>query len=92
MFHGVVTCRNFCRKFDKGSGKKTSDLYKKKKKTLKRVLCDGNQKKKLWEKVCETVVSDYNELSAEDKTKQGTYRYKFMTMLATIFRQLFYLL
>lgn len=44
-------------------------LYKKQLKEYS----DVNQKKKLWEEVCETVIHDWNELSAQDKTKQGKY-------------------
>lgn len=43
-------------------------LYKK---NLKE-YSDVNVKKKLWEEVCEAVVPSWNELGAEDKTKQGT--------------------
>lgn len=46
-------------------------LYKK---NLKE-YSDANLKKKLWVEVCEAVVSDWNQLTAEEKTKQGTYRY-----------------
>lgn len=45
-------------------------LYKK---NLKE-YSDVNKKKKLWEEVCEAVVPNWNELSAEDKTKQGKHR------------------
>lgn len=34
---------------------------------------DVNQKKKLWEEVCEIVIPDWNELGAQDKTKQGKH-------------------
>ncbi|GLV33334.1 hypothetical protein CBL_08604 [Carabus blaptoides fortunei] len=43
-------------------------LYKK---SLKE-YSDANLKKKLWVEVCEVVVPDWNVLSAEDKTKEGT--------------------
>lgn len=46
-------------------------LYKK---NLKE-YADVNLKKKLWEEVCEAVVVDWNQLSPEDKRKQGMYRY-----------------
>jgi len=34
-----------------------------------RALC--RLKKKLWEEVCEVVIPDWNELGAQEKTKQG---------------------
>lgn len=43
-------------------------LYKK---SLKE-YSDANVKKKLWLEVCEAVVVDWNQLSAEDKTNKGT--------------------
>jgi len=42
-------------------------LYKKQLKEYS----DINLKKKLWEEVCEVVIPDWNELSAQEKTKQG---------------------
>ncbi|KAL4100820.1 hypothetical protein QTP88_020849 [Uroleucon formosanum] len=42
-------------------------LYKKQLKEYS----DINLKKKLWEKVCEVVIPDWNELGAQEKTKQG---------------------
>lgn len=34
-------------------------------------------RKKLWEEVCEVVVLNWNELGAEDKTKQGSRSFLF---------------
>ncbi|CAI6372791.1 unnamed protein product [Macrosiphum euphorbiae] len=42
-------------------------LYKKQLKEYS----DINLKKKLWEEVCEVVIPDWNELGAQEKTKQG---------------------
>jgi hypothetical protein len=48
---------------------------------------DANMKKKLWEEVCEAIISNWNRLSVEDKTKQGMYRYMciFIYLRSTLF-------
>ncbi|KAL4718720.1 hypothetical protein ACJJTC_017792 [Scirpophaga incertulas] len=58
-------------------------LYKK---NLKE-YSDVNVKKKLWEEVCEAVVPDWNELSAQEKTNQGRDIQKKWANLRTCFRR-----
>ncbi|XP_065167385.1 uncharacterized protein [Atheta coriaria] len=58
-------------------------LYKKQLKEYS----DVNVKKKLWEEVCEAVVPSWNELSAEDKTKEGREVQKRWANLRTCFRR-----
>nr|XP_034194212.1 uncharacterized protein LOC117610682 [Osmia lignaria] len=58
-------------------------LYKK---NLKE-YSDVNQKKKLWLEVCEAIIPNWNQLSAEDKTKQGHNVQKKWANLRTCFRR-----
>ncbi|KAL4119003.1 hypothetical protein QTP88_011876 [Uroleucon formosanum] len=58
-------------------------LYKKQLKEYS----DINLKKKLWEEVCEVVIPDWNELGAQEKTKQGHEAQKKWANLRTCFRR-----
>jgi len=57
-------------------------LYKKQLKEYS----DVNQKKKLWEEVCEIIIPDWNELSAQDKTKQGKHIMALMPSIKFIIK------
>lgn len=42
---------------------------------------DNNEKKKLWEEVCTTVIENWNGLAPEEKRIQGNYQFLFFIRL-----------